>query len=88
MRPFETFDPEFRNNYQMTFARGGQAYDYYVPAYRYGYTTAYDPRFSNRDWEAANDDLQRGWESEHPGTWQNMKSAIRYAWDRARGRAA
>jgi hypothetical protein len=31
--------------------------------------------------------VRRGWEAQHPGTWERFKDSIRYAWDRARGRA-
>jgi len=85
---FETYDRDFRRDYESTLGRTGQAYDYYVPAYRYGYTLANDPQYLGRDWEAANDDLRRGWESRNPGTWQKIQSAVHYAWDKVRGRAA
>jgi len=88
-RPFETYDADFRQNYQTTLARGGQAgqtYDYYVPAYRYGYTAANDRRYSGRNWDAVQTDLQRDWEARNPGTWQHVKSAVRYAWDKIRGK--
>jgi hypothetical protein len=40
-----------------------------------------------RQWEEAEPDLQRGWETyehrgESPSTWDEIKAAVRDAWDR------
>jgi len=85
---FETYERDFRRDYESTLGRTGQAYEYYAPAYRYGYTVANDPQYVSLDWEAANDDLRQSWEARNPGTWQKIQSAVHYAFDKARGRAA
>ena len=58
-------------------------YDYYRPAYRYGYESA--ARYRGRTWEDAEADLRTGWDRyEHRGdsAWENVKEAVRDAWIR------
>jgi len=65
----------------------GRAYDYYQPAYRYGHEAA--NRFQGRSWNDVESDLSRDWHAyEHRGTstWEQMKDAVRDAWDRVTGR--
>ena len=85
-RAFETYEPDFRQHYTTAAGRRGQAYEHWAPAYRYGYTLARDPRYRGRDWPAIEAEARRDWEQQHRGTWEEMKDAIRYAWDRVRGR--
>ena len=66
---------------------GANAYDYYRPGYRYGYEAA--NRYKDRDWDDVEPDLSRSWNNyEHRGTttWEQMKAAVRDAWDRVTGR--
>ncbi|HYE37307.1 DUF2382 domain-containing protein [Methylocaldum sp.] len=85
---FERFDADFRQHYSTHFGNMGQPYDQYVPAYRFGHTLGTDPAYAGKDWAALESDAQRRWEKDKPGgKWDQMKNAIRYAWERARGRA-
>lgn len=62
-------------------------YDYYQPGYRYGYEAA--NRYQDRNWDDVEDELSRGWNGyQYRGTstWQQMKDAVRDAWDRVMGR--
>jgi stress response protein YsnF/uncharacterized membrane protein len=84
---FETYDPDFRVHYGTTFAtRSGATYEHYVPAYQYGYTMATDQRYRDRDWIVVEPEVRRTWEERHAGTWEQFKDAIRYSWDKVRGR--
>jgi uncharacterized protein (TIGR02271 family) len=85
-RGFATFEPDFRQHYTTAAGSRGQAYEHWAPAYRYGYTLAGDPRYRGRDWPAVEAEARRDWEQQHRGTWEEMKDAIRYAWDTVRGR--
>jgi Domain of unknown function (DUF2382) len=85
-RDFAAYEPEFRTHYDTAFAPRGSPYDRWAPAYRYGYDMATDPRYRDRDWAAVETDARRDWEQRHRGTWEEMKDAIRYAWDKVRGR--
>jgi len=85
-RGFETYETDFRQHYTTAASSRGQAYEHWAPAYRYGYTLAGDPRYRGRDWPAIEAEARRDWEQQHRGTWEEMKDAIRYAWDKVRGR--
>jgi uncharacterized protein (TIGR02271 family) len=85
-RGFATYETDFRRHYTTAAGSRGQAYEHWAPAYRYGYTLAGDPRYRGRDWPAVEAEARRDWEQQHRGTWEEMKDAIRYAWDIVRGR--
>jgi hypothetical protein len=66
---------------------GSRDYDYYRPGYRYGFEAAH--RYQGRQWEDVENDLRTNWNAyEHRGqsTWEQMKDAIRDAWDRVTGK--
>jgi uncharacterized protein (TIGR02271 family) len=83
---FATYETDFRTNYNSAFAKKGLPYEKWEPAYRYGYTLATDQRYAGRDWPAVETEARREWEGRHQGAWEEFKDAIRYAWDRVRGR--
>jgi uncharacterized protein (TIGR02271 family) len=83
---FSVHEREFRSHYDTAFAQRGSPYEYWAPAYRYGYDMASDSRYRHRDWVAVEADARRDWEQRHKGTWEEFKEAIRYGWDKVRGR--
>jgi hypothetical protein len=73
----------FRNR---PYAQAGREYDYYSPAYHFGYEAS--DRYSGRSWNDVEADLEHDWERyEYRGasTWQQMKNAVKDAWDRMVG---
>ncbi len=85
---YDTFNmenPIYQNHYNTYLADSGYPYDYYVPAYQYGYGLASDVRYKNRNWDVIERDAQHDWELEHPGTWDRFKNAIRHAWEDVTG---
>jgi len=65
---------------------GTYDYEYYQPGYRYGFESA--NRYRDRDWKDVEADLRSGWNSyQYRGnsTWENIKDAVRDAWDRVTG---
>jgi len=84
---FTSYGDDFRRHYTSTFASNGGAYIDYEPAYRYGYGLGTNERYRDRDWAAIEADARRDWEREHTGTWERFKDAVRYGWDKIRGRA-
>lgn len=82
---FDIDNPIYQNHYNTYLADTGYPYDYYVPAYRYGYGLASDVRYKNRTWDVIEPDIQRNWEREHPGTWERFKNAIRHSWETVTG---
>jgi len=82
---YDRYDADFRQNFQTTYANSGYTYDQYAPTYRYGYNLASSERTRGKDWNAIQADARKTWEERNPGTWEQFKDSIRYAWDRARG---
>jgi hypothetical protein len=80
-------DEYWRGSFSHRPYAGSKDYDYFQPAYRYGYESA--QRFPNRSWEDVESDLRTGWDKyEHrrgATTWQEVKHAVRDAWDRMVG---
>jgi uncharacterized membrane protein len=85
---FEDYAPDFRTNFTTRYGNRGYTYDRYEPAYRYGYTLAYDKRYAGKDWSAIEADVRRDWEKNNQGAWEDFKDSIQYAWDRVRGYSA
>jgi uncharacterized protein (TIGR02271 family) len=81
-------DTEFRTDYQTRYGTTGGSYDTYAPAYRYGYEMASDPRYRGRSFDEVESDLRTDYGSRYPNsTWEKMKDAIRYGWDKVTGKA-
>lgn len=85
MRHFDTYEPDFQNNFQANYADRGLTYEQFAPAYQYGCDLANNPQYKGRDWATAESDIRRDWEARQPGTWDTFKDAIRYSWDKATG---
>jgi len=87
---FAAYDADFRKNFTSTYGSRGKNYTYekYMPAYRYGHDLTSDSRYSGKDWSAFESDARRDWETRYSGqgAWEDVKDAVRYAWDSVRGR--
>ena len=90
---WETEDNYWAENFSSRpYALGPDYYDRFRPAYRYGFESARDSL--GRSWDDAEPDLRSGWEryqeeSGTPSVWDEIKAAVRDAWDRvASGRTA
>lgn len=78
---FDPESPDYRNHYNASLANTGYPYDYYVPAYRYGYGMASNARYQNSTWNVVETDARQDWEREHPGTWERFRDAIRHSYE-------
>lgn len=62
-------------------------YETYLPGYRYGYEMASDPRYRGRDFSEVESELSADYGRRYPNTtWDKMKAAVRYGWDRMTSR--
>jgi hypothetical protein len=86
MLTFEEREALFHDHYEKTFGGSGHDFDFYLPAYRFGYNLANDDRYADKDWALIEPDLRRFWNDHNPGTWDDFKEAIRFARDAARGK--
>ena len=76
---------DFRTYYTQRLAKSGLGYDKYSPAFRFGYGLAANEPFRSQPWETIEPDVRRLWEEKNPGTWGQLKDAVRFSWERARG---
>jgi hypothetical protein len=75
----------FENFTSRPYALGPDYYDRFRPAYRYGFESAH--HHMGRDWEEAEPDLQKGWQTyahrgAQPPLWEEVKDAARDAWNK------
>jgi len=70
--------------------RGNRTFAQAEPNYRTGYTAAHDQRYSGRQFEDAEPELRREYETRSTGTtgsgdsWEHLREEIRSGWNRAR----
>ncbi|HVL57159.1 MAG TPA: general stress protein [Burkholderiaceae bacterium] len=73
-------EPHFRLDWESNYQSDG-LYDDFLPAYRYGFETWNNPRFSGRDWDAIEPELRAEWERNRPGhEWRVYRDAVRTGW--------
>jgi len=77
---FADYDSDFRSHYKQAFTSAGNDYDYYIPAYEYGYRLANDDRYLDYDWNTIETAARQNWENNNPGTWEEVKAAVSHAW--------
>ena len=86
---WETEDNYWEENFSSRpYALGPDYYDRFRPAYRFGFESARHDM--GRSWDEAEPDLRGGWEryqteSGSPSAWEEIKGAVRDAWDRVTG---
>ena len=75
---------QFRTHYDKAYAATDYDYDYYDPAYRYGYAAA--GTYGDRDYTALEGDLRRDYEGRYgdDSAWDDVKDAVRHGWNRAK----
>jgi hypothetical protein len=83
---FDAYKEEFRRDFEFTLSNRGYTFDHHLPAYRYGYALATDPRYDNKNWDDVEGYARTYWEERNPGTWEEFMRPIRYAWDTVRNR--
>ena len=81
---YEALELDFRGHHQTNAARRRGPYEHYRLVYRYGYDLGSDPRYCCAEWSNVEWEARPRWEERNPGTWEQFKDTIRYAWDKAR----
>ncbi len=81
------YDAMFNHDYMTRFGGGEYGYDYYQPAYRYGFDLAMNPRYSGYTWVQLEPEVRQDYERRGlRGAWDDVKDAVRYAWETVAGR--
>lgn len=84
VRSFADYDADFRAFYNEKLSDKGVQYDELRPALNYGYSLATREPFRSSPWFAVEQDARRIWEEKNPGTWDQSKAVIHYAWEKVR----
>lgn len=83
---WEAEDAYWQSAYpERPYARADRSYAYYRSAYLFGAERAMEWR--GREWTDAERDLEARWSgyAEASGSWEEMRDAVRDAWDHVRG---
>lgn len=81
-------DPDFRSDFQQRYGTGSETYESYQPAYRYGYDMASRPQYRGKSFDEIESDLRTDYGKRYPNsTWEKMKDAVRYGWNKVTGKA-
>ena len=77
-------DLYWKNEFRNRPYTGGKEYDYWRPAYRYGFEAA--ERHHDKKWNEVESELRSGWDRyegrDKRSTWEQVKDAVRDAWNR------
>lgn len=84
VRSFQEYDSDFRSFYKDKLANSGVTYDTLKPSFNFGYGLATKEPFRSSPWTAVEADSRRIWEEKNPGTWDQNKAVIKYAWEKVR----
>lgn len=80
-------EQSFQENFRQTHGNSVDEYESYSPAYTYGYSAARDPRYQGRNFADVEGNLRADYERSNPnGSWEKMKDAVHYGWDRVTGK--
>lgn len=79
-------DTDFRRHWTTHYGTGSVPYEQYGPAYRFGSQFTSGANVESADWTHIEPEARRSWEATSQGTWDQMKDAVRYSWERARNR--
>jgi hypothetical protein len=79
---FYDYEPSYYTHYQTNYSTRNYPYTYYTPAYRYGYTLGTEDRYRDySDWTTLEPIARRDWETQNDTVWDDIKEAVRHAWN-------
>jgi hypothetical protein len=81
---YDVCEIDFRGHHYTCATRRWGPYEIYRVVYHYGYDLGADARYCTADWATVEQDARPRWEERNPGTWEEFKDTIRYAWAKVR----
>ena len=84
VRPFDSYRDDFRGFYTKHLGSSGVSFDSLLPTFRFGHNLATKEPFRSSPWSAVEADARRIWEAKNPGTWDQSKGVVHYAWESVR----
>ncbi|HWE49565.1 MAG TPA: hypothetical protein VG273_07250 [Bryobacteraceae bacterium] len=77
----------YRRNFEQTFGTDG-GFDEMQPAYDFGHRNASNERYRGKSWEQIENDLRTDYNRAYPASdWDEVRIAVRYAWERGSNRS-
>lgn len=81
---YAQYEPSYRRHYDTYYADTGYEFADYDAAYRYGYSLATSPRYTDYDWDQLEPVARERWDEEYEeSAWEDFKEAVRHAWQEA-----
>ncbi|MBX9600116.1 MAG: general stress protein [Bryobacteraceae bacterium] len=78
---------DIRQHWQSNYSTSGSDFESYRGAYEFGGRSARDTRYSGRSWDDVQDTLRTDYLRNNPNsTWDNVKGAVRYGWEKMTGK--
>lgn len=78
-------DYDWREHYQTRYSSYGRDYDYYRPAYEYGFSLRNREQYRDWDWDRLEPEARRSWQDRHPDSaWDDVRDAVRHGWERVK----
>ncbi len=82
-----SYDAGYRNHWEKNYGSRYGDYATYEPAYRWGSSSAQNTTYRGRNWEDIEDTMKTDYLRNNPNsTWDNVKGAVRYGWEKATGK--
>jgi uncharacterized protein (TIGR02271 family) len=83
-RPFDSYRDNFKSFYTKHLGSSGATFESLLPTFKFGHSLATKEPFRSSPWTAVEVDARRIWEERNPGTWDQSKSVVKYAWENVR----
>lgn len=80
---FDRADELYRAHYDEHYADTGEPYEWYTPAYGFGYFLGTRERLGAEQWEELEPTARRMWEEQYDEDWDRYKGAVEYSWQQA-----
>ena len=82
---YARYEPGYRRHYQNTYADSAYGFEDYDAAYRYGYTLAKSPRYTEYGWAQLEPVARERWDEQYEDSaWEDFKEAVRHGWQEAK----
>jgi hypothetical protein len=83
---FDDMQLDFERHFDETYGDTEVDFDYYRPAYFYGYQLAHYDRFVDWEWDRLEPEARKNWElrKDIAGTWEDFKEAVYFGWAHTR----
>lgn len=78
---FVEFIPVFQQHYERTYSQSGHTFEYYQPAYVYGFDLGIDDHYTRKTWDEIEHQARQDWEEKYPQIhWDDFREAAHYGW--------